>query len=301
MKTAIPLKKSNILAVDDYPANLVALGAVLSAEYNIIEAHSGSEALAVLHSRNDIDVVLMDLQMPVMDGYEAASLIKKIPGYGDVPIIFITAVYKEDPHVKKGYEVGGIDYFSKPFDPDLLKLKIGVYASFRQRGEFLKQREKQLKETEDLLRAGRKLSSVLESLSVGVLIADVEGRICQVNDQVSLICTGKKNLASTTYGEILGWWDSSGKMIKDISGPLYKAIHDGETSHNQEIEMKSLDGNSKVILGSASPLLALDGHIAGAVVVIQDVTEPKKIEEDLELQITKLVAAGLQHETRLNS
>ena len=301
MKNQAVPRKANVLAVDDYPANLIALGAVLNDQYNIIEAQSGAEALSILSSRDDIDVVLMDLQMPEMDGYETAGRIKQMKNYSDVPIIFITAVYKEDPHVKKGYQVGGIDYFSKPFDPDLLKIKVGVYASFRQRGAYLKEREKRIQETEDLLRAGRKLSSVLETLSVGVLIADVEGRICQINDQVSLICNGKKSLDSAAYGLILGWWDSDGRMMKNSSGPLYRAIHDGETSHNQAIEIKTLDGSTKMIYGSASPLLGLDGHVAGAVVVIQDVTESKKIEEDLEMQITRLVSAGLQHEERLNN
>src|SRR4051794_34463613 len=160
------VRKSTILAVDDTPANLVALEAVLDRDFDLVFAESGAKAISILEQRADIVVVLMDVQMPIMDGYEAARRIKKLRGYEDVPIIFITAVYHEDPYVKRGYEAGGVDYFSKPFDPDLLRLKLGIYSSFRQKAEVLKERERHLRETEELLKAGRKLTGVLESLPV---------------------------------------------------------------------------------------------------------------------------------------
>ena len=292
-------RKPNILAVDDYPANLVAIEAVLGADCHIIEATSGIDALAMLETGLDVDVILMDLQMPEMDGYEAARRIKKIDHCKDIPIIFITAVFKEDPFVKKGYEAGGIDYFSKPFDPEILKMKVGVYASYRQKSADLKEREKQIRETEELLRAGRKLATVLETLPVGVLIADVNGRICQINDHVSRICKTSNAVAQGNYGEIIGWWDSGGAMIKDKDGILSRAIHQGEISHSQIITIKSLDGLEKRILGSASPLLGVDGKVVGAVIVIQDMTESEKIEADLEKQITKLVSAGIILENQI--
>ncbi|MES3037295.1 MAG: response regulator [Bdellovibrionota bacterium] len=288
--------KPNILAVDDYGANLVALQAVLGNDYNLILANSGTEAISILLTRTDFDVILMDIQMPEMDGYETATEIKKITAVQDIPIIFITAVYKEDPFVKKGYEVGGVDYFSKPFDPDILKLKIAVYSSFRQKADILKARERQIRDTEELLRTGRKLSSALESLPVGVLISDVEGRICQINEQVAHICNSTKLTDTNSYGEMLGWWDHEGKIIKDTNVPLHKAIHEGISTHSATIEISCADKTSKQVLCSASPLLGLDGHIVGAVVVLQDVTGTKKIEEDLENRITKLVSLGVKLE-----
>ena len=83
---------------------------------------------------------------------------KSIEGWRDIPIIFIMAVYKEDPFIKKGYEVGGIDYFSKPFDPEILRLKVRLYSLFRQKIYLLQEKEKRIKETEELLKTGRKLS-----------------------------------------------------------------------------------------------------------------------------------------------
>src|SRR5258706_12024292 len=127
------LTKSTLLIVDDKRANHLALAALLDEEYQLVFADSGEEALRVLRRQSDIDVIQQDIQMPGMDGVQTATAIKKIDADRDVPIIFVTAVYHEDPYVKRGYAVGGVDYFSKPFDPGILKLKLRIYASFRTR------------------------------------------------------------------------------------------------------------------------------------------------------------------------
>jgi CheY-like chemotaxis protein len=288
-------RKPTILAVDDTPANLVAVEAVLEREFDLRFARSGPEAISQLEQRSDVDVILMDLQMPGMDGFEAAAQIKKLPGCEEIPIVFITAVYREDPHVKRGYAVGGVDYFSKPFDPDLLRLKMGIYASFRQKAAVLRERERQLKETEELLQAGRKLSALLESLPVGVLIADGEGRICQANEAVSRICKSEDLIKNEQYGQMLGWWDSSGLELKVPGGPLAGALK-GKACHNERRHIQCVDGSVKPILMSASPLIGINGQVVGAVIVIQDVSEPKRIEAELEDRITRLVSLGVELE-----
>lgn len=288
-------RKPTILAVDDIPANLVALDAVLEREFELRFARSGPEAIAMLKQDSSIDVILMDIQMPVMDGFEAASEIKKLPGCEDIPIIFITAVYSEDPHIKRGYAAGGVDYFTKPFDPDLLRLKMGIYASFRQRASVLKEREQQIMETEEILKAGRKLAAVLESLPVGVLISDIDGRICQSNEEVSRIFKSVDTLKSDSYGELLDWWESDGQLIKDDRGPLADALL-GKTCRSEVRQIRCIDGSTKSACMSASPLLGVDGKIVGAVVVIQDVSESKRIEAELEDRITRLVSLGVELE-----
>ena len=302
MSTGETLRRINVLAVDDQPANLLALDAVLSEEDNVIPARSGPEAIEILRRRTDIDVILMDLQMPVMDGFEAAAKIKKLPGYEDVPIIFITAVYREEPFITRGYEVGAVDYFSKPFDPAMLRRKVAIYGSFRQKADVLRARELQIRETEDLLRAGRKLSGILEDVPVGVLVADVEGEICQSNEVASRICKVDAAIRRNAYGEVLGWWDANGRLIRDELSPVVRALRSGEVSHNELIDIRCLDGTEKGILVSASPLLGLDGEIVGAVVVIQDVTESKKITKDIERRLASLLSLGveLEQDSRLS-
>jgi len=165
--------KPTVLVIDDKRANQLALDALLSADYNLVFANSGPQGIALVQKVPAIDVILMDVQMPEMDGFEAAREIKNLPAGKDIPIIFVTAVFNEDPFIRKGYEAGGLDYFSKPFDPAILKMKVGIYASFRTREKLLRARERHIRESEELLRVGRKLSSMLESLRVGVMIADV--------------------------------------------------------------------------------------------------------------------------------
>jgi len=289
-------RKANVLAVDDNPGNLLALAAVLEDEYNVLPVNSGPQALSVLEQRDDIDVILLDVQMPGMDGFQTATRIRQVEAWKDIPLIFITAVFREDPHIKRGYDVGAMDYFSKPFDPGILKRKIAVYASFRMKSDVLRERERHIRESEELLRVGRKLSAVLESLPVGVLISDADGVIGQITNEVSRILRAAEPADMDVYGRIIGWWDQSGRKLKDENGPLARAVRRGETSHSERLQIRCVDGTEKTILASASPLHRLDGRIAGAVVLIQDVTETVKIEEDLQDRVARLVRAGVELE-----
>ena len=279
---------------------MIALEAILQRDFELVFANSGREAISLLETRSDIDVILMDLQMPNMDGFEAARHIKGIAGRKDIPIVFITAVLREDPFVKRGYEVGGVDYFAKPFDPDLLRLKPSIYASFRQKEAILRERERQIRETEELLSAGRKLSAVLESLPAGVLISDTHDRICQINDGVSRICKAIDVIKNDAYGDILSWWTAHGQMFKGEDGPLPRALRSGQSSHNELLQITCLDGTSKTISSSTSPLFGLDAQVVGAVIVIQDVTEPRRIGADLEDRITRLVSLGVEFEQSID-
>lgn len=289
-------KKPLILAVDDTPGNLVALEAVLEKDYDLLLARSGAEAIEILKQHPNVTVVLMDIQMPVMDGYETASRIKLLPGCADLPIVFITAVYHEDPHVKRGYKAGAVDYFTKPFDPELLRLKMAIYTSFREKAAVLREREDQLRETEELLKAGRKLSAVLESLPVGVLIADGEGRICQTNDEVSRICGGAQTIDHNAYGDLLGWWSSGGEQLRVPQGPLALALTAGQSSHSHKLQIRCFDGSPRSVLASASPLFGVGNKVVGAVIMLRDMTQSQQIELELESRVARLVSLGVELE-----
>ena len=288
------MRKPVVLAVDDKPANLLALEVLLGFDHVVHSVTSGEQAVEFLRRTPNVDVVILDIQMPGMDGFDTAQAIKKLPGCEDLPIVFVTAVYQEDPYMKKGYAVGGIDYFGKPFDPDLLKLKIAIYSSFRRKADLLRQRELHIEQSEELLRVGRKLSGLLESLPVGVLIADLDGRICQGTEEVSRILESAEAARTGNYGEFLGWWDSAGSLIKE-SGPLARALQ-GLTSPSEPVQIRSFQGAEKTIFVSAAPLRGLDQRIVGAVVLLQDVTEKKSIEKDLQERVTKIIGLGVELE-----
>lgn len=101
------LRKARILVVDDKRANLLALEMVLGGEYEVRFAASGAEALAAVQAQRDIDLILMDVQMPEMDGFEAAARIKQLEGGREIPIIFVTAIYTEDPFHPQRLRSGG--------------------------------------------------------------------------------------------------------------------------------------------------------------------------------------------------
>src|ERR1044071_272683 len=107
-------EKVNLLLVDDRPQGLMALEAVLSSpEYRLFSARSGFEALACLE-RNDFAAIVLDVQMPVMDGFETARRIRESERFRDIPILFVTAIDKDVRYVYKGYEAGAADYLFKP-------------------------------------------------------------------------------------------------------------------------------------------------------------------------------------------
>jgi CheY-like chemotaxis protein len=140
--------KSTLLIVDDKPENLLVLEAVLGSNYELIRAHSGQEALEVL-AQTLVHLVLLDIEMPGMDGYETTRLIRQMPQHGDVPIILISGVFTDDPYVKKGYKAGAVDYFTKPFDPEILRQKVALYASLRQKDELIRRKDARIRELEE--------------------------------------------------------------------------------------------------------------------------------------------------------
>ncbi len=128
----------DILLVDDKPANLLALRKILEKPgLNIVEAASGNDALALLLEFN-FALILLDVQMPDMDGFETAELMRGNEETKHIPIIFVTAISKEQKYVFKGYDKGAVDYLFKPLDPDILQSKVNIFLELHGQKEDLK-------------------------------------------------------------------------------------------------------------------------------------------------------------------
>ncbi|MET8605630.1 response regulator [Streptomyces rubiginosohelvolus] len=129
LPAAPPLRLPKVLVVDDQPDNLLALTAVLETlDQDLVTVSSGRDALKALLDHEDFAVIIMDVQMPGMDGYETAAHIKRRPRTRDVPIIFLTAMGIDPEHTARGYAAGAVDYISKPFDPWALRAKVAVFT-----------------------------------------------------------------------------------------------------------------------------------------------------------------------------
>lgn len=131
--------KTKILIVDDRPENLMSLEDLLAMpDLSILTADSGNSALSMI-LEHDFALVLMDVQMPGMDGFETAELIRKTKRSRHVPIIFITAIGREEPHMAKAYEAGAVDFLYKPINPQILTSKVRIFVElYRQRQELEK-------------------------------------------------------------------------------------------------------------------------------------------------------------------
>ncbi len=124
-----------ILIVDDHPGNLLSLEAVLSPlGYPLVSASSGAEALTTA-LKEELAMIVMNVHMPGLDGYETMAQLRERERLRDVPVIFLTAVYGEPEHRHRGYALGAIDYISKPFDPQVLRAKVGALVPLYLRGQ----------------------------------------------------------------------------------------------------------------------------------------------------------------------
>jgi CheY-like chemotaxis protein len=176
-------EKANILLVDDRAENIVALEAILSSlNQTLVPARSGDAALKALLS-DEFAVILLDVLMPGMDGFETAAHIKRRPKTRDVPIIFLTARNAEPDYAFRSYSAGAVDYIAKPFDPWVLRAKVSVFVD-------LYTKTRQLSDQATMLRAqlGDSLAPA-EAVRADAdpVLAELSARLAAVEDMVTAL------------------------------------------------------------------------------------------------------------------
>jgi len=184
-----------VLLVDDRAENLLALEAILEPlGQELVRAHSGEEALKALLA-DEYAVILLDVQMPGMDGFETATHIKRRERTRDIPIIFLTAINREPQHAFRGYSAGAVDYLAKPFDPWVLRAKVAVFVDLyrktrqvREQAELLAGQVAGLGDPEVVEDVARHLAAVEEQLAeVASADAAAPARIPAVTDLVAAV------------------------------------------------------------------------------------------------------------------
>jgi len=146
-----------ILLVDDREDNLFSIETILEKDnYTIVKAKSGRDALKVLLHQQDFSLILMDVQMPELNGFETATIIYERDKLKNIPIIFITAFSYDEDYIFKGYKTGGVDYIYKPIKPELLRMKVSVFVELYRKNQQLLLHEKKL------LAANRSLQKEIE-------------------------------------------------------------------------------------------------------------------------------------------
>ncbi len=159
------MEKSKILIVDDKPANLLALEKILdSVDVEIVTAPGGNEALMEILDHS-FALAILDVQMPEMDGYELAELIRGQKATKELPIIFLSAVYSASHSVFKGYQTGAVDFLTKPIEPEIILNKVNVFVDLDQQKRELERRNELLqKEVDERMRAELQLGKLVVEL-----------------------------------------------------------------------------------------------------------------------------------------
>ena len=181
----------DILLVDDRPENLLALEAILEPlGQHVVRATSGENALRQLLER-EFAVILLDVQMPGMNGFETARLIKSRERTRYVPIIFLTAISKDETYVFTGYSVGAVDYIFKPFQPEILRSKVQVFVDLQMQRRRIAEQEHRIREIErqelelrhmrELLQSEARFSEIVRTAMDAIILFESDGKVSLIN------------------------------------------------------------------------------------------------------------------------
>ena len=270
------MDKQNILLVDDRVENLIALEAILEApDRNLVRATSGNESLAIFLKR-EFALVLLDVQMPDMDGFEVAELMRQNKKSRTVPIIFVTAISKEQKYVFKGYESGAVDYLFKPLDQHILTSKVNFFLELDKKNQELEKRYNEvikLKEDNEIL---------LKSVGEGVIGLTDEGLITFVNPAANKIFGAEiVSIIGLNIAELLFHDEHAEHPFKWQESPAYEHCEKGE-SYKQDDGVYGLR-NGKVfpIEYIATPIIRKNKHQSGVVFALSDISQRKQTEIQL--------------------
>src|SRR5688500_15067610 len=186
----IPEENVNILVVDDRPENVLALTAILTdPTYNVVTANTGAEALKKI-LKQDFAMVLLDVLMPAMDGFETAKLIFEREASRHIPIIFLTAAGADVTTIYTAYSLGALDYLVKPINPEIVKAKVAVFADLFRKSQRLQQQEKELRWAERALseqvlsEAEAEFQATFEKAAAGIAHVSTDHRCLRVNQRL---------------------------------------------------------------------------------------------------------------------
>ncbi|MBN3961121.1 response regulator [Nostoc sp. NMS8] len=267
--------KVNILIVDDKLENLLALEAILEKlGENLVRATSGEEALrCLLHQ--DFAVILLDVQMPGMDGFETATLIRNRGRSRHTPIIFLTAFSTSDQMLFKGYALGAVDYLLKPLDPNILTSKVIVFVELFKKTEAVKQQAAQLVAVNTELRQSEERFRSLSTCSpVGIFETDTEGNCKYTNPRYQAIC-GLKAAESLEKR----WLESVHPEDRERAIASWSAYICEGRDYSEEFRFQTTQASIRWVQVRSSPMLSSQGELLGYVGTLEDITERKQAEE----------------------
>jgi len=277
--------KSVILVVDDKPANILVLENLLAAKDRVfLNATSGEDALKITLNE-DIDLMILDVQMPGMDGFEVARILKSNERTKNIPIIFATAENKELKLMMKGYDEGAIDYFFKPLDPDIVRAKVTVLLKIQLQKKELVEKNLSLEKIRNYL------TTVARQSTDAIYIHDYEGKIISWNE-------GAEKIYGYPESDALKMkiWNIIPEYMANEMENILGNILNGKKVNT--VETKRITKHGKVIdvLFSAAVVIDSGSDLKSVVITERDITGQKIAEEQIRQLNAHLQANVMQLE-----
>ncbi len=285
-------EKTDILIVDDRPENLLALENLLEDPgLNIVKAGSGNEALSLTFD-HDFALVLLDVQMPVMDGFETAELLRSRQKTRHIPIIFVTAISKEARHVFRGYESGAVDYLFKPIDPQVLVGKVRIFVELHEQKLAVDRTARRLKKTVDRLKSSEE--SLRRSEEKYRLLVE------NANDAVMILQDDRLRFHNRKTEEITGYPgdELARKPLFDLIHPddramvsenLHLSLQEAMSSKIYSFRIMARKGD--IVWGEVNSVPIRWEDRPAVLCFVRDISQQRKLEAHLQ-QAQKMEAIG---------
>jgi PAS domain S-box-containing protein len=272
-----------VLIVDDNANNLFSLRSLMEAhtDVEVLEASSGRQALDIALSTPDIDLIILDIQMPEMDGFQTASMLKIRKKTQDIPVIFLTAAFKADEFLRKGYELGAADYLLKPIDDNLLLNKISTYFRLieKERSLNLLLEQQVAERTRELHQANQYLNGIIENMGEALLVLAPDGVIKSANPAACrMLEYSEEELRGMNIGDVFE--ESEQEQANAFMGTWLEALIRTGTLSSIEARFIARDQTRVPILFSRTAMNNEQGAITDILCIAKDMTGYRHINED---------------------
>ncbi|MTW19516.1 ATP-binding response regulator [Allochromatium palmeri] len=272
-----------LLIVDDHAHNLFTLRTLIERhlDVSILEASSGQDAINLTHAHPNIDLIILDVQMPEMDGFQTASLLKLRKRTRDIPIIFLTAAFKSEEFQRRGFAVGAADYLLKPIEDTQLINKISTYFRLIEKERELN-RTLELKvaeRTRELAEARQYLENILTHMGEALLVLEPDGRIKLTNPAARhLLGYSDEDLLGMSIGDVFE--EEGDEQAGAFMGTWLEALIRTGALSRIEARFIARDGRRVPILFSRTAVKDTEGRISDIICIAKDMTGYARIESD---------------------
>jgi PAS domain S-box-containing protein len=272
-----------LLIVDDHAHNLFTLRTLIERhmEVAILEATSGQQAIDITLSEPDIDLIILDVQMPNMDGFQTASLLKLRKRTRDIPIIFLTAAFKSEEFQQRGYAVGAVDYLLKPIDDNLLINKISTYFRLIEKERALNRvlEQKVTERTAELAQANQYLENIITYMGEALLVLTPGGEIKMVNPAAcQMLNYTEADLLGMSIGDVFE--EEGDEAAGAFMGTWLEALIRTGALSKIDARFIAKDGRRVPILFSRTAVKDSRGRISDIICIAKDMTGYVRIDEE---------------------